>query len=85
LVEKARPKAKTIISSKGVAMSFYEAKTLFESALAHVNADNDPKTWNMLSGLVLLSQSLMSLQSSVGRIETDLKQTEQHVRQLKNR
>jgi hypothetical protein len=61
-------------------MSAHQAKELFEKAIEYVNADDDPATWNMLSGLITLSQALQAVANDVQSVkrEVDAMKTEVH-------
>jgi hypothetical protein len=39
-------------------VSSHEAKQLFEEAMRHVNSERDPATWNLLAGLIKLSDAV---------------------------
>jgi hypothetical protein len=66
-------------------MSFSEAIAFFHEALMHVNASSDPATWNMLNGLIKLSESLTRLQSAVQTLDTNLDRTSADVKRIKHR
>ena len=66
-------------------MTFYEAENSFKEAIKHVDSRTDPKTWNMLIGLISLSQALRRLESEVGSLKSSSDQTSANVRRLKNR
>jgi len=66
-------------------MSFYEAKVFFQTALETADGHRDPSQWNMLNGLIKLSDSLQHLESKVNSLERKIDQTSHDVRQVKNR
>lgn len=66
-------------------MPFLLAKLSFEEAIQHVNAKRDPATWNLLSGLIQLSQSLVHVESTVNTMHQELGNIASHVRQIKRR
>jgi hypothetical protein len=66
-------------------MSFQDAKTSFQMAIETVAGDSDPATWNMLSGLIKLSESLQHLDSDVRSLHHKIDQTSRDVKLVKNR
>lgn len=64
-------------------MSFYEATNLFKAALGHANSTRDPLTWNMLNGLIKLSESLQHLDSTVDAVDKTADRIQVAVRRLK--
>jgi hypothetical protein len=65
-------------------MSFFEAQQFFESALNHIDSSREPATWNMLNGLVKLSQSATHLQHSVTSLERKIDAIDQKVKSIKS-
>ncbi len=63
---------------------FYEATNLLKSALGHVDAGRDHVTWDMLNGLIKLSESLQLLQSDVRDLAPKLDKIGTDVRHLRH-
>ena len=66
-------------------MSFHEASTSFTAAIQYVDSTKDPKTWNMLHGLIKLSESLNHLESDVQTLSSNVGCIASDVRNLKHR
>ncbi len=65
-------------------MSFFQAQQFFEAALNDVDPERNPAMWNMLNGLVKLSQASTHLQSSVTSLERKIDALERDVRGIKS-
>lgn len=66
-------------------MSFYEAQQSFQQALRNVDSTSDPKTWNMLNGLIKLAESLNHLESSLSSLTSSISGVASDVRNIKHR
>jgi polyhydroxyalkanoate synthesis regulator phasin len=66
-------------------MSFDEAKAFFQDAIETVDADHDATQWNLLSGLIKLSESFERLHSDVRSLQRKIDETSRDVKQVKNR
>lgn len=64
-------------------MSAHQAKELFEKAIEHVNADRDPLKWNMLSGLIMLSQALQGVANDVHAVKREVDAMKADVHRIK--
>jgi hypothetical protein len=64
-------------------MSFFEATTFFKEALAHIDGNREPATWNMLNGLIKLSESSQHLETQVRTVERDVGQMSRDIRAIK--
>ncbi len=65
-------------------MSAYEGKQLLESALTYIDSDRDPKTWNMVSGLIKLCDAVQQIQNDVRSLERKVDGVASDVRRLKH-
>ena len=66
-------------------MFFIEAADSFKAAISRVNSANDPATWNMLNGLIKLSESLNYLHNETREAKSQIDKISTAVRQIKNR
>lgn len=66
-------------------MSFIEATDSFKAAISHVNSSNKPEMWNMLNGLIKLSESLQYLRNETRDLKSEIDRISHSVRQIKNR
>jgi hypothetical protein len=59
--------------------------TSFQMAIETVERDSDPATWNMLSGLIKLTESLQHLESKIRSLDHKVDQASRDVKLIKNR
>jgi len=65
-------------------MSFFQAQQFFEAAINEVSPEHDPVKWNILNGLIKLSQASTQLQNSVASLDRKIDGIERDVRSIKS-